>query len=866
MSLSQKLIGGFLLVTVIMGAFGFFMFQRVSSQLSTTQHKVNESSALSSAIQDFHIENYHTQLEVWEYAHLPNEKRLNAFYAHLVEFDVLFNEFITLADRAELSAEDQAVVADLKSGVVDIRQTWIDFVAATAAVSTGTLATATLDDDGMAKYPLLDGMQDYGYNYSYPMFDPASVDAFEPVLIAQLSAEGGLENVYDDADFNSDADAFVASQHSALAAKVAEADTLKNSLTAQFVVAFVIVLGLSIVLALALTNMIARPIKKLSIAANRIGGGDLDVPLPHPGKDEIGLLTTAFQLMRERLRANISKLESTLEAEREAARHDALTGALNHGAITQVLRDICASTPEESSAVAMIDVDGLKTTNDTYGHQIGDQVLIATAEALSRDGVIVGRYGGDEFIAVLPGADRVEAEQFRDAVNAVLDDVHLVDPDSSERVPVNTSIGLAVYPEEAETVADLIRLSDSAMYAWRRRHIVSGEVAMTGRLEDERAALMVGQIVPLLTAPGELNERLGRAAHRLSVGAGYDAAQFTLFAASPGTPTAHNAHANVDDELLEAWRHEQRRDGTEPNPLRILLEREHRPIVLDDISSDNRLVDSQRQLLVAAGIKCGVVVPLIWRDQVIGSLSVGSKRLAAFGAAEAQFLTSVATQATAVIRTEALVEDLQSASTLLELAHAETVMLLAAVAEAHDKTTGLHLQSVRSLSEALARELGYSDADADAVGLASALHDIGKVRVADAILTNPGKLARDQWEIMRQHTIWGASFLADRPGFELAASIALHHHEDWDGGGYPNGLSGHEIPEAARIVAVADAFDAITHDRPYRDARPVDRPVHEIVICAGTQFDPTVAAALERLCRRDELPVMHPDASIADAA
>ena len=107
MQLSHKLIAGFLVVTAIMGAFGFFMFQRVSTQLSDKQAEINGRSALSSAIQDFHIENYHTQLEVWEYAYQPNEKRLNAFYKHLVVFDVLFADFIALADAADLGAEDR---------------------------------------------------------------------------------------------------------------------------------------------------------------------------------------------------------------------------------------------------------------------------------------------------------------------------------------------------------------------------------------------------------------------------------------------------------------------------------------------------------------------------------------------------------------------------------------------------------------------------------------------------------------------------------------------------------------------------------------------------------------------------------------
>ena len=296
MQLSHKLILGFLVVTLVMGGFGFFMFQRVSSKLSDKQVEINEHAALTSAIQDFHIENYHTQLEVWEYAYQPTEKRLNAFYKHLVVFEVLFEDFIVLADEAELSAEDRTLVTDLKSGIVDVRQTWIDFVAATEGVATGTLATATLDEDGAKTYALLDEMQDYGYAYSYPMFDPASVNAFEPVLIDQIAATGGLEDVFDNANFNSNAGTFVASQQEHLADEVAAAKELKSTLTTQFAVTFAVVLGISIGIALLLTSMITAPIKRVTRAARELSNGNVHVEVPEvTSNDEIQDLADGFR-------------------------------------------------------------------------------------------------------------------------------------------------------------------------------------------------------------------------------------------------------------------------------------------------------------------------------------------------------------------------------------------------------------------------------------------------------------------------------------------------------------------------------------------------------------------------------------------
>ncbi len=198
---------------------------------------------------------------------------------------------------------------------------------------------------------------------------------------------------------------------------------------------------------------------------------------------------------------------------------------------------------------------------------------------------------------------------------------------------------------------------------------------------------------------------------------------------------------------------------------------------------------------------------------------------------------------------------LEAAREQLEDAHAETVILLAAAAEAHDHTTGKHLRSVRAITEALAFEFGYSDAEVLDLGLASVLHDIGKLRVPGSILTRASALRSEQWDVMKQHTIWGAEFLASRDRFLLAAQIARSHHERWDGGGYPDGLKGDEIPEEAAIVTVADSFDAMISRRPYREPWPIERAIAEIAACAGTQFSPRVAEVLLRLYRTERLPL-----------
>jgi HD-GYP domain-containing protein (c-di-GMP phosphodiesterase class II) len=125
------------------------------------------------------------------------------------------------------------------------------------------------------------------------------------------------------------------------------------------------------------------------------------------------------------------------------------------------------------------------------------------------------------------------------------------------------------------------------------------------------------------------------------------------------------------------------------------------------------------------------------------------------------------------------------------------------------------------------------------------------------VLANTGRLTEQEWELMKLHAIWGEEFLAGRPGFEMAGTIARAHHERWDGTGYPDGLAGEEIPEVATIVAVADSFDAMTSSRPYKPGLSIAAAMEELKACSGKQFNPRVVKAMMRLHRRKKLPAPH---------
>jgi HD-GYP domain-containing protein (c-di-GMP phosphodiesterase class II) len=154
-----------------------------------------------------------------------------------------------------------------------------------------------------------------------------------------------------------------------------------------------------------------------------------------------------------------------------------------------------------------------------------------------------------------------------------------------------------------------------------------------------------------------------------------------------------------------------------------------------------------------------------------------------------------------------------------------------------------HAAEVAELALGVGRKLGLTAHALFELELAARLHDVGKRVIPYSILNKPGALTRGEWAMMQRHPEWGSSMLAEVPGLEGVADAVYAHHEWWDGSGYPRGLAGEEIPPASLIVAVCDAFSAMTSERPYRAARSRIEAVAELRVCAGSQFDPDVVDA-----------------------
>jgi len=168
-----------------------------------------------------------------------------------------------------------------------------------------------------------------------------------------------------------------------------------------------------------------------------------------------------------------------------------------------------------------------------------------------------------------------------------------------------------------------------------------------------------------------------------------------------------------------------------------------------------------------------------------------------------------------------------------------------------DLNTGVHSTRLAEWALHVAGELGLDRECLADIEVAALLHDIGKIGVSDAILNKPAKLTTDEYDVMKKHPEFGWAVLRQVPGMERASLMILHHHENFDGTGYPGGLQGEEIPIGSRIVSVIDAFDAMVSTRPYRQGMPIEEAVRRLVSASGTQFDARVVNSFLPLARAE---------------
>ena len=381
-------------------------------------------------------------------------------------------------------------------------------------------------------------------------------------------------------------------------------------------------------------------------------------------------------------------------------------------------------------ALVLMDLDRFKFVNDFYGHLEGDLVLQRVGhilEANCRRSDVVSRYGGDEFVILMPETNMEHARQLATKLRGWVS----ADPLLREK-NISASFGIACYPLHGSTPQELIQVADASMYLSKHQ---GGNAVSTADHFD----------------PNEAKK--------------------------------------WKRDVLEAY-------------LGVTLKR-----------------------LFSTGPEAF--------EEIYSRLKQFTESLAA-------------TEPTNGSATPACTDGPQA----LPQAVLDTVTSLAFAIDAKDHYTQGHSQKVSAYAALIAEGLGMNELEVEEIRLGGVLHDIGKVAIPEAILNKSGPLNPDEWDTMKSHVVFGAKILEPLSPLARIREMVLHHHEYFDGSGYPEGFSGEQIPLGSRIIAVADAYDTITSDRTYKKARAAEEALAELERCSNAQFDGKIVALFVRTMRQ----------------
>ncbi len=274
---------------------------------------------------------------------------------------------------------------------------------------------------------------------------------------------------------------------------------------------------------------------------------------------------------------------------------------------------------------------------------------------------------------------------------------------------------------------------------------------------------------------------------------------------------------------------------------------QQQPLYISDLAAVRGRC-SRADLFNAEGFVSYYGVPLVHQGQIKGVIEILHRSRFDPDAAMQEFVEALTGPAAIALDNAFLFAEMQRSHQELSQAYAATLEGWAMALELRDFETKGHSQRVTGLALKLARALGVAEADLAHIYRGALLHDIGKIAVPDSILLKEGPLTSEEWVIMRQHPIFAYELLAPIAYLRPALDIPFCHHEKWDGSGYPRGLKGEEIPLAARIFSVADVWDALGSDRPYRPAWPPEKIKTHLQEQAGQQFDPRVVEIFFEKC------------------
>ncbi len=430
----------------------------------------------------------------------------------------------------------------------------------------------------------------------------------------------------------------------------------------------------------------------------------------------------------------------TFQKAQEQAITDGMTGLKTHRFFMEALSGEWKRSTRagRSFSIVLLDLDRFKFVNDFYGHLDGDLVLQRVAHILElncRRSDVVARYGGDEFIILMPETDMEQCNQLAGKLRSWI----CSDPLLREK-NVTSSFGVATFPLNGSTPQELIQVADSSMYL--SKHQGGNAVSTADQFNLDESKQWKREV---------LDAYLGVTLKR-------------LFATGP-------------DALVE-----------------IYSRVEQFAKALSQTEKDSKQFES---------------------NEVPGSC--GDSHLEPLPPIVLDTLTS-----------------------------------LALAVDAKDQFTQGHSHKVSSYAVLIAEAIGLTGSEVEAVRLGAMLHDVGKVGIVESILNKNGPLNPEEWETMKRHVEYGAKLLEPLRGTEKIREMVAHHHEFFDGSGYPKGLTGSQIPMGARIIAIADAYDTITSERSYKKARTPEEAFQELDRCGHAQFDPELVQIF--ISRLRELP------------